>query len=131
MTKMLSFLQVEKNSVLEAWKDISCTSFNQKVNFYDVFSFFVYIILSLGVDRSYKSGNPGYKTLILIFEECNICIGLVVYLHCKLQFNLVRQLVYELQDISLLFGMIVFYCFGKLVKQFNVQIIFHCDFVEC
>lgn len=81
MTKMLSFLQVEKNSVLEAWKDISCTTFHQKEYFCNIFSFFVNVVLRLGVNWPYKSRDPNNKALVLIFKERNIGISLVVNLH--------------------------------------------------
>lgn len=112
MSKMLALLKVKKNSVLEAWQYITCAPFNQKVYFYYVFTFFVYVILSLGIDWPNKSRDPSDKTLILILKEYNVSIGFVVNLHCKLQFDLVRQLVNELEDISLLLGMIIFDCFS-------------------
>ena len=100
------------------------------LTFHNVFPLLVDVVFLVGGLGTYNGHDPRNKALVLVLEELHVMVHLEVDRHGELKLQHVRQLLYELEYVSLLLSMIILNSLRQLVKQLDVHIILDLHVIQ-
>ena len=75
---MTPFVIQAVNLIIKARQNISDPSSRYEVNFISLVSFFVYVLLILGIARLEERDDPCKKALLLVLKEVNSLVHVLV-----------------------------------------------------
>ena len=100
------------------------------LTFHDVLPLLVDVVFLFGGLGTYDCHDPRNEALVLILQELHMMIHLEVDGHGQLELQHVRQLLYELEYVSLLLSMIIFNGLRELIEQLDVHIILDLHIIK-